>query len=305
MIDLHTHTIASDGILTSEQLVKKAKGIGLSAIAITNHDQVKGIPEAIEAGKKYKLGIVPGVELSCYWLEKNRKEFHILGYFIDFTNLKLLERLSFFQSEREKRARKSLEILKEFGFESDWNYLLKIASGSIGRPHITRAVLKNPVNKQKLEKEFGSIPSIHDFIEKYMIPGKPAYVEKAGFDPKKAIDLIHETNGVAVLAHPCFEVAEGDKETIVTLKAWGIDGLEAIAPFLTPEKTKYSTEYFLKVAKDNNLLVTGGSDYHGVDGIGAGLGLLEWGMKINDDLLIALKDYHQKLPKRFTNLQKI
>lgn len=294
MIDLHTHTVASDGILEPEALVKKAKDLGLSAMAITDHDEIKSIPKAIIAGKKYGVEIVPGVELSCYWLEKDRKEFHILGYFIDWQNKKLLERLIFFQSERVKRAKKSLEVLLGFGYQSNWSSLLKIAGGSIGRPHITRAVLENSANKQKLESEFGSVPSISDFIQKYMILGKPAYIEKAGFDPKEAIDLIHEIGGVAILAHPCFDVPTNDREIIKVMKEWGIEGLEALAPFRTPEATRESIKYFSKAAKDNNLLITGGSDYHGLEGIGAGLGLLEWGMEIPDQILLDLKKYKNR-----------
>lgn len=289
LIDLHTHTNASDGVLEPEILVKKAAEAGLSAIAITDHDQVKSIPRALEAGKLNGIEIVPGVELSTYWLEKNRKEFHILGYFIDFNNANLLEKLSYFQNVRKERAKKSLEILTGLGYQSDWNYLLQISGGSIGRPHITRAVLENPTNKQKLENEFGSVPKMGDFMDKYVIPGKPAYVEKAGFDPQDAIKLIQQAGGIAVLAHPCFDVPAGDLETIKILKSWGIEGIEAIAPFKTIEATKSAIKYFSKVAEENNLLITGGSDYHGIDGIGAGLGLLEWGMKIEGEILNNLK----------------
>ena len=127
------------------------------------------------------------------------------------------------------------------------------------------------------------------FIEKYMIPGKPAYVEKAGFEPEEAIDLIHETGGLAVIAHPGFDIEIGDRKTIETLKNWNIDGLEVIAPIETIGKTKKSIAYFTQIAKDYNLIITGGSDYHGIEGVGAGLGMLSWGFKIEAKILDELK----------------
>lgn len=291
MIDLHTHTSASDGVLSSEQLVKKAKEVGLSAMAITDHDQVKGILPAIKSGEKYHLEIIPGVELSCYWLEKDRKEFHILGYFIDYQDKILTRALDFFQNERIKRAKKMLQLLLGLGYKSDWKYLLSLATGTIGMPHVARTCLDNLENKEKILADFGKTPTISDFIQKFMIRGQACYVEKAGFEPKEAIDLIHQAGGVAILAHPCFDIAVGDTTTIEVLKNWGIDGIEAISPFKTVEETRPKIDYFTQVAKKYKLLITGGSDYHGIDGIGAGLGLVEWGMQIEDRILDDLKEY--------------
>jgi hypothetical protein len=158
-------------------------------------------------------------------------------------------------------------------------------------PHIARTCFEDPRNKEKFLKEFDGIPQVNDFIQKYMLRGKPAYVEKAGLSPKEAIDLIHQVGGVAVLAHPCFDIPKGDFEIIKIFKEWGIEGLEALAPFKTLEATKESIKYFSQMAKDNNLLITGGSDYHGIDGIGAGLGFLEWGMEVPDEILTDLKNY--------------
>ncbi|MCL5091105.1 MAG: PHP domain-containing protein [Patescibacteria group bacterium] len=291
MIDLHTHSNASDGVLMPEALVQKAKEIGLSAMALTDHDQVSGVSKALESGKKIGLEVVPGVELSSYWQEKERKEFHTLGYFINWEDQELKEKLTFFQEKREERAKKILRILRDWGYLGEWENLQKIATGSIGMPHIARTCFEDPRNKEKFLKEFGGIPQVNDFVQKYMLRGKPAYVEKTLIPPKEAIDLIHKVGGVAVLAHPCFDLSQGDFETIKILKEWGIEGLEALAPFRTPELTKESIKYFSRMAKDNNLLVTGGSDYHGIDGIGAGLGFLEWGMEVPDEILTDLKNY--------------
>ncbi len=291
MIDLHFHTSASDGVLEPEEMVKKAKEFGLSAVGICDHDQIVGIEPALRAGRKYKIEVVPGMEPSCYWIEKNRKKFHILGYYCDYGNRKLLERLNFFQTERKKRAQKSLLVLKKLGYKAKWDDLLKIAKGTVSRPHIARVIIENPANQKILIKIFGRIPNAHDFIEKYMIPGKPAYIKKAGFEPKEAIDLIHRLGGVAVVAHPGLDIAIGDKETIKALKNWGVDGLEAIASIETPERTRECIAYFSTIAQQNGFLITGGSDYHGIEGIGAGLGMKAWGFEIEEKYLVNLKAF--------------
>lgn len=290
MIDLHTHTTASDGVINPRDLVQKAKEVGLSAIAITDHDQVGGLAEGLAAGKDLEMEVIPGVEISTYWKEKNRKEFHILGYFIDWQNPKLTEKLNFYQNERIRVAKECLKKLNTIGYAADWADVLKIAQGSVGKPHLCRVCFANPANKDLLIKVFGKMPEVNDFVRYYMLPGQAAYVEKAGMEPKEAIDLIHEAGGVAVLAHPCFDVPEG-QEIIKIMKEWGIEGLEALAPFKTPEATRESIKIFSKMAKENNLLITGGSDYHGLEGIGAGLGFIEWGMEIPDEVLVDLKNY--------------
>jgi len=292
-IDLHTHTNASDGILEPELLIEKAKKIGLSAISITDHDQVGSIERGTVSGSKCGIEVIPGVELSCCWLEKNRKEFHILGYFIDYKNKKLLERLEYFQKIRTERAKKILELLWGLDYVGDWNYLISIAQGTIGMPHVVRTIFDNSKNKKQLINKFGKVPTISEFIREYMISGKPAYVEKAEFEPKEAIDLIHEVYGLAVLAHPCFDVQPGDKETFKVLKNWGIEGIETISPIETVEKTKEKIVYFSAIAKEFDFIITGGSDYHGIEGIGAGLGLAEWGMEINGEILEKLKEYYK------------
>lgn len=291
MIDLHTHTTASDGVLSPERLVEKAKEKGLSALGITDHDSINGIALAQKAGQELGLEIVPGVELSCYWLAKDRREFHLLGYYGDFQNEELLGRLEFFRQERLRRAQKSLKLLQELGYQGDWDYLIKMASGTVGRPHLAKTILERPTNQEKLLAVFGQIPTISQFIEKYLISGQPAYVEKAGIEPQGAIELIHRIGGVAVLAHPCFDLAIGDETTLKIFQDWGLDGLEAIAPCKDASATKVKMAYFLSVATKFNFLVTGGSDYHGLDGVGAGLGMIDWGFTVDDKYLRDLKKH--------------
>lgn len=296
IVDLHIHTTASDGVLSPEDVVKKAASLGLSAIAISDHDEIKGVAPAILAGKKYGLEVIPAIELSSYWISRDRKEFHILGYFIDVKNPVLLENLARFGVERRRRAKEMLKLLANFGYASSWQSVKEIAKGAIGQPHIARVILASPLNHKLLLKNFGKIPNVNEFIREYLIRGRPCHVGKAGIEPKEAIDLIHGASGVAVLAHPGFGIEPGDGETIKVFRGWGIDGLEALAPIETKEKTRVCREYFTKAARENGLLITGGSDYHGLDGVGAGLGLLEWGQTIDGEILEELKAFHEKTP---------
>ncbi len=294
-IDLHTHTTASDGNLDPSDLVKKARRTGLQAIAITDHDQVGGIKEAEEAGKEYNLEIVTGIEITCY--EKNakeKKEFHILGYFIDYKNKELLNYLEKVQKGRVDRAKNMVDRLSDLGWNIDWIEVRMRAKGSVGRPHIAKTVLEKEANLKKLDNEFGYMPTVSDFIKKYLIPGKPAYFEKFAYNPKQAIELIKKSQGLAVLAHPCYDVPEGEEEIIERFKKWGLIGLEAIYPYKDIKKSKEKIEYFTCLADKYDLLVTGGSDYHGTEGLGAGLGILNWGLEVPYSILEELKKLKNK-----------
>lgn len=302
LIDLHVHTTASDGVLVPNQMVKKAKDFGLAALGICDHDSVDGLKEAICAGVRYRVEIIPGVELSCYWKEQNKREFHILGYFIDFEDKKFLERLAFFRQERAKRAKKSLKILRKLGYRAEWRRLLKLAKGSIGRPHLVKTVVQNPLNQKILRQKFGKIPSTKEFLEEYITPGKPAFVEKEGFEPKEAIDWIHKIGGIAVVAHPGFDIEIGDRKTLQILKNWGLDGLEVIAPIETIKRTQKSIKYFSKAAQEYDFLVTGGSDCHGIEEVGAGMGMLEWSFKIEYQILENLKCFLNENKSRYGHI---
>jgi hypothetical protein len=290
-IDLHTHTTASDGVLLPLELVKKAKRTGLTAMAVTDHDQVGGINEALRAGEVFGIEVVPGIEITSYWDKPDggKKEFHILGYYIDIENEELLEHTAKVQQSRRERADKMVAALREIGYQIDDLYLEMIAQGSIGRPHLARAVLENEENFAHLEEVFGEHPEVGTFIEKYLIRGKKAYFDKYGLSPQETIELIKRAEGIPVLAHPCFDVAIGNEELIKQFKDWGIIGLEAIAPTNDIEETKEKIPYFKKMAEKYGLLITGGSDYHGIDDIGAGLGILNWGLEIPYQYLEELK----------------
>lgn len=291
LIDLHVHTTASDGILTPTEVVKKAKKLGLSAIGIADHDTIGGVKEAMTAGKKFGLEVVPGVEITNYWSQQGRREFHTLGYYVDLDSELLNSTLNHYQQVRVKRAEKIVEKLQDLGFAITYQQVKKLAKGAIGRPHLARAVISNKHNKQLLNKAFGKMPDISEFIGAYIIPGKPAYVEKAGMEPDETINLIHQSQGIAVLAHLGWNLKIGEEETVKQFVDWGIDGLETIHGKKTKEESLECIGYFSSLAKKYDLLITGGSDFHGEwEGEpGAGLGLLNWDIKIPYELLEKLK----------------
>lgn len=294
LIDLHTHTKYSDGGLTPTELVAKAKKIGLKAIAITDHDSVFGIGEALAAGAKWGVEVIPGVELTAH--ENSDDEFHFLGYFIDYQNPILLEKLAFYQEERQKAARLMVESLQKLGFSLDWETVRKVANSVVIKPHIAYVVIQKMDNQNKLRDNFGKIPTTGEFIQKYLIPGAPAYQTRVTATPREAIDLIHGLGGKVVLAHPCWDcvkIIEGryifDDDKIKRLKEMGLDGLEVLAHRDEEGVTKLCIDHFLKVAETLKLKVTGGSDFHGFGSGGKDLGFQDFYLKVPYEVLEDLR----------------
>lgn len=294
LIDLHTHTRYSDGGLTPTQLVERAKKIGLKAIAVTDHDSVSGIPEALQAGVKLGVEVVPGIELTAH--EGTDSEFHFLGYFIDYTKAELLDRLKFYQDERTTSAQKSVSKLRELGFKLTWEQVDSLAEGVVIKPHIAFAVISNKENENKLYDDFGGLPTTGAFIQKYLIPQAPAYFERQAATPKEAIDLIHATGGVAIMAHPCWDSVKlvedryiFDDDKIMRLKSLGMDGIEVFAHRDEEGITKLCIDHFLKVAQTLNLKITGGSDFHGFGSGGKDLGFQDFYLKVPYSVLEDLR----------------
>lgn len=293
-IDLHTHTYHSDGALSPTKLIEKAEEIGLAAVAITDHDSVTGIKEGIEAGKKLGVEVVPGVEITSYPDEKH--EIHFLGYFIDWQSKKLQKVLEQSQKSREKRAKRVVQILNDLGYKINFSDLLTLSKGTIVMPHIAWAVINEKNNKQRLIKEFGEIPRTGDFIIKYLTPGAPAYVPRKTFGQKEVVDLIHQFNGIVVLAHPCWsltvkvggKLVHEDKRLneIINL---GIDGIEVLAHRDNQQDTEKCVRHYGKIAKERGLLITGGSDYHGFGNAGKELGYANFYLKVSHKVLEDIK----------------
>ena len=295
LVDLHTHTIHSDGVFTPTQLVEKAAQLKLSAIAISDHENIDGIDEAIKAGKKYGVEIIPAVEIGSY--PDALTEHHILGYFIDHKNKKLVESFKVLQESRENRAKKVIKNLNDLGYAITFGDVKAMAQGTIVQPHLAWIVINDKENKNKLRKEFGGIPDTGGFIRKYLIPGALAYEARKALTPKEAVDLIHEAGGIAVFAHPCWTTATkkggkiifDDKKFESVIKV-GIEGVEVFAHRGSEEDTRISVDHYTQLAKKYNLIITGGSDYHGFGSAGKGLGYSDFYLEVPYYILEKLKE---------------
>jgi len=244
-IDLHVHTTASDGTDSPEQVVLAAKKIGLGAIAITDHDTFAGIQPATEAGQKCGLKVIPGIELST---EYHQLEIHILGYLPDMSDKALVERIAQFRAYRVKRMEKMVAKLRKLGLPVELDRVLEIAgNGAAGRPHLATAML-----------ESGIIDNANAAFTEYIGKKCVAYVPRHQITPKDAILLIRQAHGIPVLAHPGSSNASS---LIPELIEAGLVGIEAYHPAHSWELS----EYYRKMGENHNLIVTGGSDYHGLE----------------------------------------
>ncbi len=249
-VDLHLHTTISDGRFSPAEIVHKAAELGLAIIALTDHDTVDGISPALEAAKKFpQLKIIPAVEVST---DVPSGEVHVLGYFIDYTSQELAETLVRFRDSRERRAQGMVTKLAGLGIQIDWQRVREIAGdGSIARPHVAQAML-----------EKGYISSIKEAFDKYIARDGPAYVGREKLTPADAVALIVRTQGLPVMAHP-FTVPDPEA-IIIEMKAAGLVGLEAYYNGYTTDEINR----LVRLADRHGLIATGGSDYHGLGGIG-------------------------------------
>ena len=246
-IDLHIHTSASDGRFAPEEIVRRAAEAGLSVIAITDHDNVDGIAPALRAAAAFpQLRVMPGVEIST---DIPDGEVHVLGYCLDYTGRELLEALKRMRSSRVTRARKMVARLAELGLPVDWERVLEFAGeGSIGRPHIARALLEN-----------GHVGSLAEAFDGYIGRNAPAYVERDKMTPTEAVELILAAGGLPVMAHP---MTVPDPEAMIgELQAAGLLGIEVYYA----GHSAATVQRLAALAARTGLIPTGGSDYHGLD----------------------------------------
>lgn len=248
MIDLHAHTRVSDGELSSEDLIDLAISKDIKVIAITDHDTVDGLDSAIEYAKGKDIMFVPGIELEA---DIKKGQMHILGLFIQHNNANFVEKLAYISKTRNNRNNIFIEELNKMGFEISLEDLKKVSDGkTIGKPHFARVFL----NK-------GYIKAKDEMFDEYF--NKPPFnkLKKSPFGPQEIIKMIKEANGIAILAHPqTLKLNDEDlKEKIMELKEYGLDGIECYHSKQTEEEmVKYR-----KLAKELNLLITKGSDFHG------------------------------------------
>lgn len=241
--DLHIHSYFSDGTFSPSKIVDEAKRVNLSAISITDHDEIAAVVPAISYGKERGIRVISGVELSAIYRDT---EIHILGFLFDENERKLNKMLSEMREYREERAKKILRKLENFGIKINFHTLKSIAGeGAIGRPHIAQAMLDtNNINGYK------------EAFKKYIGNGKPCNVPKFKLDPIEAINLIRCAGGIPVLSHPG-NIA--DDEIFLELINLPFAGLEV----WHPDHSSRQISWYLQVAHERNFLTTGGSDNHG------------------------------------------
>jgi hypothetical protein len=274
VIDLHVHSVYSDGTDTPAELIALAGQRGLSAMALTDHDTVGGIAPLLEAAEASSVEAIPGIELSA---ECDRGTMHILGYFIDPLCPTLTRKIERVRAGREERNMEILKRLNKLGYVIMWSDVEKQAGCDvIGRPHFADALV-----------ERGHVKSRKAAFDFLLGKGRPAYVERYRYESRECIELIHEAGGVSVLAHPATIYMPDDqlRALVMELKDYGLGGIEAFYAEHKPE----NMQKFCHWAEELDLICTGGTDYHGSNTpdlkLGTGFGQL----RVPDEALDQLK----------------
>ncbi len=261
-VDLHSHSTASDGSLTPEQLVARAANLGIEVLAITDHDTTEGLPAALAEAQRWGITVVPGVELSTV---SGREEIHLLGYFVNLDNRELQGLLARMQQARRERAQQMLARLANLGLPIEWQRVVEISGGrgSIGRPHVAATLL-----------EAGHVSNFNEAFNLWIGRHCPAYVERYKLSPEDAIRLVRQSGGLPVLAHPYIYTRRGEYKAGLDLKRWlprlrdaGLEGMEVYYP----RYARSVSRRLLALAVKYDLLISGGSDFHG-GMLGGGLG---------------------------------
>lgn len=279
-IDLHLHTTHSDGSLRPSDVLALAKQANVSALAITDHDITTGIPEAMAAGRDLGIEVIPGVEISSY---DGKSELHILGYCVNWEDAAFNQRLARLRESRHRRNPLIIERLRAAGLDVTYEEVRALAgTESVGRPHIAQLLM---------QKKY--VTSAKEAFDRYLAEGKPAYVARELPGPAEAISWIREAKGVAVLAHPTWVKASGEElRTCVTaLKEVGLGGVEV--HYSTHSKSQ--TASYLDMAQRLGLLITGGSDFHGITKPDIEVGSGRGNLKVNPRLLAPLKEAAARL----------
>ncbi len=271
-IDLHTHSLASDGALSPTELVRLAAQSRIGVLALTDHDTIAGVAEAVAAGEKYGVRIIPGVELTTVY----EREVHILGLYVDIQQPDLTAAMAKLCEYRAERNRRILENLNAQGLKISEADVLKHKPGygmdTIGRVHMARALVEKAYS--------GDIASA---IKEHISNASPAYVQRKLLDVRECIDLIHKAGGYAFLAHGFRSEPDPDKllEMLNTLRGYGIDGVECYHTGHDVKMTEKLTDYCEK----HDLLVSGGSDFHGEYKPHVQLATMPYGLKLPIALL--------------------
>ncbi|MBR5515745.1 MAG: PHP domain-containing protein [Clostridia bacterium] len=279
MIDLHTHSIYSDGSMTPAELVAHAKASGLSALALSDHDSLSGVAQALEEGKKRGIEVIPAIELSA----ESDTETHILGYFIDIENELLLEKLKYVRQVRIEREEEICEKLRQLGFDVTMHEVEELAETDVlCRAHFAKLMVKK-----------GYVESVKEAFDKYLANGRPAYSGRQALTDEECVELINQAGGMAFVAHLHLTRKPYDelKSFLIRLKAKGLCGIEGYYTEYTPEMQNQ----YQQLADELGLIISGGTDFHGAFkphiSIGRGLG----NMEIPDSVLKNMKIKHKEI----------
>jgi 3',5'-nucleoside bisphosphate phosphatase len=265
--DLQSHSTCSDGALPAAEVVARAAGAGVRLLALSDHDTVAGVAEALAAGARLGVRVLPAVEISSiddpavHGATGSARELHILGYLVDHESETFAETLAGFLADRERRTLRMAQALEDEGWELERTAIeARVAAGRpIGRPHLAEAVLDAPANAARLRDE--GIEDVGGLIRAYLVDGKPAFRLRETPTVDEAIDAIHAAGGVAIWAHPFWDV-ESPEEAAAMVSRFaeaGIDGIEAFYVTHTREQTELLHERCAAL----DLLTTGSSDFHG------------------------------------------
>jgi predicted metal-dependent phosphoesterase TrpH len=254
--DLQSHSTCSDGELSPSAVVAAAHAAGVELLALSDHDTVDGVDEALEAAAARGLALVTATELSA--IDGEREDLHVLGYGLDHRSPALLAALERFRADRDARAHRMADALREAGLELD---LPDRGSRPVGRPHVAQAAFEHPANSMRLRDE--KIVNFSQLLEAYLIPGRPCYRRRTTPTVEEAIGTIRAAGGVAVWAHPFWDVDAGDEvlRLVDRFAAMGLDGVEAFYITHTEEQTRLVVGH----CAERGLLTTGSADFHGPD----------------------------------------
>ncbi len=269
-IDLHTHSTASDGTYTPTEVVAYAKEKGLKAVALTDHDTIDGLEEAIEAGKKYDITVVPGIEISSEYM---KADLHVLGLNVDITKKEFVDEVTRIHNIRTERNAKMIERLNENGFDiTNEDMIETFGEANFTRAHYSQMMIDKGYVKDKAEA-----------FDKYLSPGRPCFIPRESVTPEDAVRIIKLGNGKPVLAHPLLYklTDEQIEELVIHLKGEGLVGMEAYYSLNTGD----DAERMKAIAERNGLFITGGSDFHGTIKPDIDLGCGKGDMKIPAELL--------------------
>jgi 3',5'-nucleoside bisphosphate phosphatase len=255
--DLQSHSTQSDGSLAPAEVVARAAAAGVELLALTDHDTIAGVPEALAAAREHGIRLSPAAELSS--VHGEHEDLHILGYELDVSDPGLQAALEDFRADRGRRIMAMADRLRELGFSLDDSSFA--ARESLGRPHLADAVLAHPDNAERLARE--GIKGKRELFPPYLVPGAAAYVARSRPTVEDAIEVIHAAGGVAIWAHPFWDIEDRDKvlKTVRYFAARGLDGVECFYA----EHSREQTLILHDECEARGLLSTGSADFHGPD----------------------------------------